>query len=216
MLPILIDSILASLHTTDDRLFRERLGGQSVRKVMENIAALSAHGYRIDLNYSLGPYNQHEFGDVLDFAIAHELFLKAIAFVRPNEGKDFYDGEWVDPDWIAGLLRSRGAIEGETRASFGGTTTTWSMGQSAIKVKNVARGRLETDFCAGCPHKRACGEGIYGVRVGVDGLWKPCLLRRERFTKVQARESYALQILRIIDAMIGNWNRARYRCGAPV
>ena len=29
-------------------------------------------------------------------------------------------------------------------------------------------GRLVTDFCAGCAHERRCGEGIYGVRVGVD------------------------------------------------
>jgi len=143
-----------------------------VRKVMDNIAALSAHGYRIDLNYSLGPYNQHEFCDVLDFAIAHELFLKAIAFVRPNEGKDFYDGEWVDPDWNADQLCSRGAIEEETRDSFGGTTTTWSLGTNAIKVKNVA--------------------------------------------KVQTEDSYALQILRNIDAMIGNWENALYSSGAPI
>lgn len=45
---------------------------------------------------------------MLDFAIAHGIALKAIAFVRPNNEPDFYGGEWVDPEWISALLAGRG------------------------------------------------------------------------------------------------------------
>ncbi len=63
-------------------------------------------------------------------------------------------------------------------------------------------------------HKDSFGEGIYGLRVGVDGLWKPCLLRAECFTQV-ADDDYELQILKQIGAMVGTWSRARYRAAAP-
>ena len=84
-----------------------------------------------------------------------------------------------------------------------------------VKVKNIARGRLETDFCSGCTNKEKCGEGIYGLRVGIDGLWKPWLLRHERFRAVTQEESYESQILTIIDEMIGSWENARFLTGVP-
>lgn len=211
-----IDCILASLHTTDNGVFQKQLGGKSVRVVMDNIVALRRHGYTVEINYSLGPYNRDAFGDVLDFAVDNDLFLKCIAFVRPDERPDFYGGEWVDPLWIERALQARGGEVVSSREAFGGFTTTWSVGGSRVKVKNIAQGRLETDFCKGCPHASTCGEGIYGVRVGVDGLWKPCLLRSERFSEVNTELPMTVQILRIIDAMIGDWSNARFRDGAPV
>ena len=115
-----LDSIYASLHTTDGEIFRDQLGGRSISKVMDNIVALETHGYDVQINYSLGDYNKEEFG-----------------------------------------------------------------------------------------------EGIYGLRVGIDGLWKPWLLRHERFRSVTQEESYESQILTIIDEMIGSWENARFLTGVP-
>ena len=115
-----LDSIYASLHTTDGEIFRDQLGGRSISKVMDNIVALETHGYDVQINYSLGDYNKEEFG-----------------------------------------------------------------------------------------------EGIYGLRVGIDGLRKPCLLRHERFRSVTQEESYESQILTIIDEMIGSWENARFLTGVP-
>lgn len=214
-----VDEILASLHTTDDRIFREKLGGRSVRQVMENIVRLHAHGYEVVINYSLGDYNKDEFPGVLDFALEHGITLKAIAFVRPNEDPDFYRGEWIDPRWLDRQLEARGARYVETKEKFGGRSTIYTVptvhGETRVSVKNVARGRLETDFCRGCPHTRSCGEGIYGLRSGVDGLWKPCLLRREAFQPIETGRPYEEQILDLISAMVGEWGNAHYAEGKP-
>jgi hypothetical protein len=51
-------------------------------------------------------------------------------------------------------------------------------------VKNIAVGRLVTDFCKGCAHTKFCGEGIYALRAGVDGVFKPCLLRTDQYTAI--------------------------------
>ena len=208
-----IDGILASLHTTDDASFRRSMGGASAARVMANIVALHEHGYDVEINYSLGPHNSGAFGEVLDFAVEHGIALKAIALVRPNEDPAFYGGDWVDPSWLDASLVGRGAVLCGESASFGGRTTTWSLGNIGVKVKNIAEGRLVTDFCGGCTHADACGEGIYGLRVGVDGLWKPCLLRTERFVPVGQQPEE--EILRLIDAMIGRWDHARFRRGRP-
>jgi cyclic pyranopterin phosphate synthase len=64
-----IDSILASLHTLDDATFRDRLGGRRVSDVTDSILALSGHGYKVDINYSLGPANRDHFDAVLDFCL---------------------------------------------------------------------------------------------------------------------------------------------------
>lgn len=208
-----LDSIFASLHTTDAGIFQRDLGGRSVTAVMDNIVALRRHGYDVQINFSLGPYNAGEFGKVLAFAVEHGIKLKAIALVRPNEDPHFYGGEWVDPRWLEQQLEGARAVE--EKDSFGGRTTTYALGGALVKIKNIARGRLLTDFCGGCTHVAACGEGIYGVRVGVDGYWKPCLLRRERFTRVSTATGYAEQILDVVDAMIGDWSNARYVTGRP-
>ena len=209
-----LDGLLVSLHTTDDDDFKAALGGGSARQVMDNIVRLRQHGYTVSINYSLGAYNRDSFGDVVDFARQHGVALKTITLVRPNEDPDFYGGDWIDPDWLEGILTRRGAERVSEKSAFGGFTRTWSLEGTPIRIKNIGRGRLQTSFCEGCSHRRSCGEGIYGVRVGVDGLWKPCLLRRERFKAVE-RGSYEAQIRAIIDAMIGDWEAAGYVDGAP-
>lgn len=211
-----VSGILASVHTTSDDQFRERLGGKSAKQVLDNVVALAAHGYAVELNYSLGPYNQHEFSEVLEFALSTGLPLKAIALVRPHEGADFYGGDWVDPRWLERTLAERGAIEIGRASALGGTTTTYEVSGTRVKVKNIARGRLRTEFCHACPHEAACGEGIYGLRLGVDGLFKPCLLRRERYTPIDTSRPYAEQILEQVSAMVGDWSRAEFVAGAPV
>jgi len=210
-----LDGLLVSLHTTDDDLFRTKLGGASARQVMDNIVALHRHGYTVGINYSLGAYNRDEFADVVDFAGLHGIALKTITLVRPNEDPDFYGGDWIDPAWLERLLAGRGAKKQSEKRAFGGYTSTWDLGGTPIRIKNIGRGRLQTSFCEGCSHQRSCGEGIYGVRVGVDSLWKPCLLRRDRFTAVDTTQSYTTQIRAVIDAMIGDWEEARYQEGAP-
>ncbi len=210
-----LDQIFASLHTTEEAEFREKLGGRSIERVMENIVALRRHGYDVQINFSLGPYNREGFEGVLDFAIRNGIKLKAIALVRPNEDPGFYGGDWVDPAWLTGILESRAAKPLDTQATFGGETTTYRIDGAMVKVKNIARARLETDFCSGCSHRSACGEGIYGVRVGPDGFWKPCLLRREKFVPVSRDRSWEDQILDVISSMIGRWENARFLTGAP-
>ena len=210
-----VDAIFASLHTTDGRIFQEDLGGRSVQKVMDNIVALKAHGYEVQINYSLGDYNKAEFEGVLDYALAHGLTLKAIAFVATHEAPRQDAGPWIEPTWLASTLVARGAVEVGVKEAFGGVTTTWAVGDGVVKIKNVAQGRLMTDFCGGCAHRGQCGEGIYGLRVGVDGLWKPCLLRRERFEPVLSGDDHEARILAIVDAMVGDWSRARFVAGVP-
>ena len=153
--------------------------------------------------------------EVLDFALANRLDLKAIALVRSSDRAGFYGGDWVDPVWLAERLASRGAVEHGTRDAFGGRRTTYKADGIKIEVKNVASGRLVTDFCKGCLHKDQCGEGIYGLRIGVDALIKPCLLRRDRYRPIDPRGDLEAQLLATVDAMVGDWSRARFATGAP-
>ncbi len=210
-----LDAIYASLHTTDDAIFARELGGGSATRVMANIVALRKKGYRVQINFSLGPYNKNELDPVLDFAIANDIDLKTIAFVRPNESEGFYHGQWVDPVWVTSRLEARGAERTGRREGLGGRVTAYTLGTSKIEVKNIATGRLATDFCSGCPHAEKCGEGIYALRVGVDGLWKPCLLNREKFIPVTPGVPWEEQILAAIDSMIGDYAHAEFRTGAP-
>lgn len=211
-----LDAIFASLHTTDERLHRERLGGRRVSDVTNGIVALKRAGYEVQINFSLGPYNAHELDGVLDFVLANELDLKIIALVRSSEDKDFYGGEWIAPSCFASTLEARGAVMLSESLGLGGHTTTYRVGHSTVKIKNVARGRLRTDFCRGCLQAGQCGEGIYGLRIGVDGLVKPCLLRRERFTPLRDDVDYETQVLERIAAMIGEPERARFVGGNPL
>lgn len=214
-----IDLVLASLHSVDDAFFRDRLGGKgkagTATHVMAQIAALRRHGYRVEINFSLSGANRDGFGRVLDFALANDLDLKAIALVRSDCSPDFYGGDWVDPAWITDLLAARGATAGKTRDAFGGRKTAYSIGTSKIEVKNIAAGRLRTDFCRGCLHQGECGEGIYGLRIGVDGLVKPCLLRRDRHRPVARDRTWAQLLLETVHAMVGDWSRAQFVTGAP-
>ena len=211
-----LSAILASLHTVDDGKFRRQLGGRSAKQVMQNIVALSQHGYAVQINYSLGAYNQAEFETVLEFSIAHQIPLKAIAFVRPNDEPQFYRGKWIDPRWLAQVLGRRGARKVAQKEGFGGRTTQFELQGVGIKLKNIARGRLRTDFCDGCAQEHLCGEGIYALRGGVDGWWKQCLLRQERFEPIRADQSYQAQILSLIGRMVGDWSRSRFETGAPL
>lgn len=210
-----LDGILASLHTTDEQTFRTQLGGKGIDRVMSNLVALRDHGYAVVLNYSLGPYNQAGFADVLAFALRHGLPLKIIALVRPHEAPGFYQGQWVDPGWIAGRLSEAGATLISSRDALGGHKSTYEIDGLVVELKNVARGSLRTTFCKECSHSASCGEGIYGLRVGVDGLWKPCLLGHEGYLPVTDERSYQDQLLERIDAMIGDWSEATYSSGHP-
>lgn len=209
-----IDGILASLHTTSPKLFRSLLHGNSVERLMRDIVDLSHHGYAVELNYSLGPYNCDSFGDVLDYCVEHELDLKAIALVRPHEADSFYRGDWVDPAWIERQLRERGGTWIDAKEALGGYRSRYRLGRSTVTVKNIARGRLHTTYCNGCAHRDRCGEGIYGLRVGVDGLWKPCLLRGEGFSPVSG-DDYRDEILDHISAMVGAVERFEFASGPP-
>lgn len=215
-----LDAIYASLHTTSEEVFSRQLGSPAgagtAAKVMANIAALRRKGYAVQINFSLGPYNKHELDPVLDFALANAIDLKAIAFVRPDESEGFYHGDWIDTGWVAARLEARGAELTGRREGLGGRVTAYSIGRSKVEVKNVAVGRLATDFCLGCPHAAKCGEGIYALRVGVDGTFKPCLLRGEKFVKVRTGESYEEQILAAVHSMIGDFGHATFRTGAPL
>lgn len=213
-----LDAIFASLHTTDDAIFRNKLGGRRVSDVTRGILALQRAGYEVQINYSLGPYNKDEFGAVVDFAVANALGLKAIALVRSSEEKDFYGGDWIEPGWLASTLEGRGAEIVREELGLGGHTTTYRVRQSTVKIKNVARGRLRTDYCRGCLQRDACGEGIYGLRVGVDGVVKPCLLRRDRFRRLagESERSYEDQVLHTIAEMVGDPRTAHFASGAPL
>lgn len=210
-----IDHILASLHSVDDEFFRDKLGGKSARKVMDNIVALAAHGYKVEINFSLSGANKAGLDAVLDFALANKIDLKAIALVRSSCDPNFYGGDWVDPTWITERLAARGAVAKGTRDAFGGRKTTYKVGDTKIEVKNIATGRLVTDFCRGCLVKDQCGEGIYGLRIGVDGLVKPCLLRRDRHRPLDRTRSWSDQILDTVHAMVGEWSNAKFVTGAP-
>lgn len=209
-----IDTILVSLHTLDDAVFRRDLGGRDTASVTRGILALAGHGYHVKINLSLGPHNAAGVGDVVDWAVANGIDLKVISLVRPTEAPGFYRGDWVDPAVVEARFDGVGR-RGATREQLGGRITEWKAERSVLELKNIARGRLRTDFCDGCPHAASCGEGIYGLRIGVDGLAKPCLLRRERFRRLDRSAPWREQILDAIDGMIGDWTKARFETGAP-
>jgi len=222
--PLPVDSIFASLHTTDESVFArdlvalarpsDRDGAKSARRVMDNLVLLKRAGYDVQINYSLGPHNQTGFGEVLDFAIASGIGLKVIALVRHTSAEGFYGGAWVDPEWIDARLAERGAVRTGEGLALGGHTTTWIAGGTPVKVKNVARGRLRTSYCDGCTHAASCGEGIYGLRLGPDGLFKPCLLRADKYRAFTSRAPEE-QVLDEIARMMGAEDSARFDAGSP-
>ncbi len=209
-----IDTILVSLHTLDDGVFARDLGGKSTAQLTRAILALRDRGYHVKLNLSLGPHNADGVETVVRWASAQGLDLKIIALVRPNSEPDFYHGRWCDPAQVEALLDAVG-VRGETREQLGGRITEWRAERSTLELKNIARGRLRTDFCRGCLHERQCGEGIYGLRLGVDGVAKPCLLRSERFSRLDVARPWRDQLLDLVASMVGDFDNARFDTGAP-
>jgi cyclic pyranopterin phosphate synthase len=86
-----VDAIYASLHTTKEQDFKDHLGiGGGASRVMQNMVLLAKHGYRVQINYSLGDFNKDQFGPVMDFALENDIDLKAITLIRSDENKNQY------------------------------------------------------------------------------------------------------------------------------
>jgi MoaA/NifB/PqqE/SkfB family radical SAM enzyme len=168
-----VDAIYASLHTTDAKLFKEKLGtaASAARTVMDNMILLKKHGYRVQINYSLGDYNKDEFAKVLEFAMEQGIHLKAIALIRPHDKEGFYGGDWINPNWAEQIVEKDDRYHLRrvaSREGFGGRTITWSQetkeGEAVtVEVKNIATGRLLTDYCKGCRYLHQCGYVCLGL-----------------------------------------------------
>lgn len=216
-----VDAIYASLHTTKDSVFKEQLGVPGAQLVMDNILALKKHGYKVQINYSHGEYNKDSLNDVLDYVIANEIGFKSICLIRSDEEKQQYGPgqEWSDPDYVAKTIEKRGLQKIGVREGFGGFVSIYKAPSSdyKIEVKNVGTGRLMTDFCKGCKHTKTCGEGIYALRSGPDGIWKPCLLNHEGFSKIDYQvDDFKPQILATIHNMVGDWKNHKFVNGSPL
>jgi len=230
-----VDAIYASLHTTDNAEFKRVLGAPAATGVMANLTALARHGYNVQINFSLGAYNQAEFEKVMLYAAANGLGLKVIAIIRPHAEEGFHAGDraFVDPKWLDDVLQRHGFAPVAHKAGFGGVSTvhesnrvSTALGGATVRVevKNVAAGRLATSFCGGCRHASVCGEGMYALRVGTDGMWKPCLVNKEGYAAVEQPTSAAdgsadgvweRQILTQVSRMVGRWEEAHMRAGVP-
>lgn len=120
------------------------------------------------------------------------------------------------------LLESRGAKPIGERSGFGGHVTAYSTtGEEnghKIEIKNIGQARLETDYCNGCKYEKQCGEGIYALRSGVDALWKPCLLNKDKFEKMNKDEqgTYKTHIYQMVHKMVGNWDNHKFVSGSPM
>ncbi len=210
-----VDTILVSLHTVDPEIFTRDMGGKNIRIVQQGILALRDHGYRVKINCSLGPHNAAGIHDVIKWADDHGIDLKIIALIRPEETEDFYHGSWVDPAVLEEMASERGVLL-EEKDQLGGHITTWRTLNSTLEIKNIARGRMRTQFCEGCSHTDTCGEGIYGLRIGIDGWMKPCLLRKEKWNRININSSAKEQILNVISEMVGDMNVSVFARGAPL
>jgi molybdenum cofactor biosynthesis enzyme MoaA len=215
-----VDAIYASLHTTSDEIFKTQLGVPGANLVMNNILALKKHGYKVQINYSHGEFNKDGLGAVLDYVIKNEIGFKSITLIRSDEDKHQYgEGkDWSDPEYIANVLEKRGLERVGRREGFGGYVTTFKTPSSEykIEVKNIGQGRLQTDYCNGCKHQKTCGEGIYAMRSGPDGIWKPCLLNHEKFSAIDySVDDFKPQILNTIEKMVGDWKNHKFVKGNP-
>jgi MoaA/NifB/PqqE/SkfB family radical SAM enzyme len=161
-----VDAIYSSLHTTEAKIFKEKLGtaASAARTVMDNMILLKRHGYRVQINYSLGDYNKYEFAKVLDFAIENGIDLKGIALIRPHDDPSFYGGEWINPNWVEQIVERTHLKRVASKEGFGGRTITWQSEKEdsegkvmTVEVKNIATGRLITDYCRGCRFMNQCG-----------------------------------------------------------
>nr|CAG4707688.1 unnamed protein product [Naegleria fowleri] len=250
-----IDAIYASLHTTRENDFKKYLGiGGGASQVMRNMIRLKEHGYRVQINYSLGEYNRDEFENVLKFALPNKIDLKVISLIRSNLDVNQYGGGyggekdsgkalvfqeesstttttttdaitssgWSNPQWLEDLLESNGVEICGTREGFGGRVKIYKTSphsEHRVEIKNIGRGRLRTDYCNNCRFSAQCGEGIYAMRSGVDGLFKPCVLNSDKFIPIQIESAsssdYKHQILSVIHRMVGNWRNHQFVEGPP-
>ena len=211
-----VDGILASLHTTDNKIFQEELKGKTIQGVMKNILRLKEKAYSVFINCSIGEYNQTEFLSILSFCLKYELHLKVISIIRHNTAKNFYKGVWMGPEHLKTILLNEGAVLFVEKDSFGGKKALYKLNNSDIEIKDVSKGSLRTDYCRACSYDKLCGEGIYGLRFGNDGIWKPCLLRKEEYQRRDLNLSYREQILQQIQRMIGVWQNAYFSMGEPL
>jgi molybdenum cofactor biosynthesis enzyme MoaA len=210
-----IDSLLISLHTLEETVFKSHLGKSSSARVQENILKLQKAGYHIEINCSLGNYNKDGLEKVIRFASENRIDLKIITLVRHNEKTDFYSGDWISPDFILPILKDYGFILLNSENSLGGYKMFYKNENISLTIKDIGKGKLFTSFCTECQHKNFCGEGIYGLRVGVDGLWKPCLLNKEKFVPISESEPMQDQILNLIHQMIGEVEFRKYNMEVP-
>ncbi len=211
----ILDCLLISLHTTNENSFQKWLGKPKSQNLIQNILSLKENGYKIELNYSLGNYNLIDFENVLKFSIQEKLPLKVITIIRHNLKEDFYGGDWISPESIETILEKHGAKWIKEKNALGGKKKEYEIDGISVTVKNVGSGKLITDYCNDCKYILQCGEGIYGLRVGVDGIWKPCLLNKEKYESIHLEENYSDQILRMIGSMVGNWENSTFYQGIP-
>lgn len=210
-----LDCLLISLHTTNENSFQRWLGKPKSQILIKNIIALKENGYKIELNCSLGNYNITDFENVLQFCIEEQLPLKVITVIRHNLKEDFYQGDWINPEHLTAILEKYGAKQIKEKNALGGQKKEYEIGGISVTIKNVGNGKLITDYCKDCKYLLQCGEGIYGLRVGVDGIWKPCLLNKEKYESIRSDEDYSDQILQMIGKMVGNWENAKFFQGVP-
>jgi molybdenum cofactor biosynthesis enzyme MoaA len=214
-----VDAIYASLHTTKESDFKAHLGiNAGAKRVMQNMIDLKKHGYRVQINFSFGEYNKGDVDNVLDYAMKNEIDFKAISLIRSENDKNQYGEKWEDPAWLAAKIEARGGKKVGTREGFGGFVTIYKTSSDSnhkVEVKNIGKGRLVTDFCKGCKFQDKCGEGIYALRSGVDGIWKPCLLNKEGYEPIRVG-GYKEQILSVIHKMVGDWRNHQFVSGAPL
>lgn len=210
-----IDSLLISLHTADEDVFKNYLGKSSPAKIQKNILELKNAGYHIELNCSFGNYNKSGLEKVVQFAAENSIDLKIITLVRHNEQAEFYSGDWESPDFAAPILKKYGFTLQNSENSLGGYKMFYKNDNISITVKDIGKGKLFSSYCRDCSYEKFCGEGIYGLRVGVDGLWKPCLLNKEKFVPFSESESIDEQILKIIYSMVGERENRIFSTGVP-
>ncbi len=210
-----IDSLLISLHTADEDVFRTYLGKSSSARVQENILKLKQAGYHIELNCSFGNYNKDGLEKVVRFSSENVIDLKIITLVRHNDHPDFYSGDWLSPESVQPILTKYGFRLQNSENSLGGYKMFYRNDNISLTVKDIGKGKLFTSFCRGCRYRKLCGEGIYGLRVGVDGIWKPCLLNREEFIPVSESESADDQILNLIHRMTGEIKSRKFSAEFP-
>jgi hypothetical protein len=67
------------------------------------------------------------------------VLLQAIALIRPHDKPGFYNGSWIDPQYVANMVTSRGCYHVADKAGFGGKTKVYHVRDktSIIQVCNA-------------------------------------------------------------------------------